>query len=239
MKKESIKILIVEDEPVIASDIEMTLEDLGYEIVGVEDNAEDALALLKENQVDLVLLDINLEGDVDGVMLAEDINKLYSIPFVFLTSNADKLTINRVKRTNPAGFIVKPFNEQDLSSNIEIALFKNKVKEPVLPTKNEKVFYIKEGGGLVKVKMDNIKFVRADDNYSRIFTTGKSHVISSTLKKVEEKLTNSNFIRVHRSFVVNMHFIDKIKDGFLYIDNNQIPIGRSYHEELFRKIDKL
>jgi len=237
MKKEKAKILIIEDEPIISSDLEMTLEDLGYQVVGIEDNAEEALAFLASNVVDLILLDINLEGDVDGVMLAEDINKLYDAPYVYLTSNADKLTINRVKRTNPAGFIVKPFTEQDLSSNIEIALFKK--REDTIVETQEKVFYIKEGGSLVKVKMEDIKFVRADDNYSRIFTTGKNHVISSTLKKVEEKLAKSNFIRIHRSYIINMHFIDKIKDGFLYIDNNQIPIGRTYHEELFLKIDKL
>ena len=238
MKNSKVKILIIEDEPIIASDIEMTLEDLGYDVLGIEDNAEDALLFLEENAVDLVLLDINIEGDIDGIMLAEDINDKYQIPFVFLTSNTDKLTINRVKRTSPSGFIVKPFIEQDLSSNIEIALFKNK---KTTSSKGEaiKYFYIKEGGGLVKVRVDDIKFIKADDNYSKIYTTGKSHIISSTLKKVEERLDTFNFIRIHRSYIVNLHFVDKIKEGYLFIDNNQLPIGRSYHENLFNKIEKL
>ncbi len=238
MKKSKVKILIIEDEPIIASDIEMTLEDLGYDVLGVEDNAFDALLFLEENIVDLVLLDINIEGDIDGVMLAEDIKKKYQIPFVFLTSNTDKLTINRVKRTSPSGFIVKPFTEHDLSSNIEIALFKNKERSP---QKREiiKNFYIKERGGLVKVSVNDIKFIKADDNYSKIFTIEKNHFISSTLKKVEERLDALSFIRIHRSYIVNLHFIDRIKDGYIFIENNQLPIGRSYYDNLFKRIEKL
>lgn len=231
------KILIVEDEPIIASDIEMTLEDLGYEVLSVEDNAKDAMAEMEKNKPDLVLLDINIEGDIDGVMLAEDINKKYQIPFVFLTSNADKLTINRVKRTNPAGFIVKPFSEKDLQSNIEIALFSQKQTQEI-HTKQSDSFFIREGSSLIKVNLKDLMFAKADDNYTRLFTSEKSYILSSTMKKIEKKLPN-NFIRIHRSYIVNINFIDKIKDGYLFIEKHQLPIGRSYQEKLFEKISKL
>lgn len=233
------KILIVEDEPIIASDIEMTLEDLGYEVTSIEDNAEDALQSIANETPDLVLLDINLEGDVDGVMLAEDINLKHKIPFVFLTSNADKLTINRVKRTKPAGFIVKPFSEEDLRSNIEIALFNKKETAINQELNKAEDFFVKDGGSLVKVNVEDLMFAKADDNYTRLFTTEKSHVLSSTLKKIEEKLPSKNFIRIHRSYIINTRFIDKIKDGYLYIGKHQLPIGRSYQEALFSKINKL
>ena len=228
------KILIVEDEPIIASDIEMILEDLGYDVIGIEDNAEDALSLIKKTPPDLILLDINLDGDIDGVMLAQDINTQFQIPFVFLTSNADKLTINRVKRTNPSGFIVKPFSEKDLQSNIEIALFSK--PEKTNTPKND--FFIKDGGSLVKIKVDDLLFLKADDNYTRLYTKEKKYMLSSTLKKVAEKLPFDNFIRIHRSFIVNTNFIDRIKDGKLYIDKHKLPIGRSYQDALFSKISK-
>ena len=238
MGKIKSKILIVEDEPIIASDIEMTLEELGYEITSVEDNAEDALKSIEENKPDLVMLDINLEGDIDGVMLAQDINEQHKIPFVYLTSNADKLTINRVKRTNPAGFVLKPFSEKDLQSNIEIALYSsnNTVVENDETTTE---FFVKDAGGLVKVKVEDILFVQADDNYSRIFTINKNHLISSTLKKVDDKLPKTNFVRIHRSYIVNVNFIDKLKDGYLYLGKHQLPIGRSYQEALNNRITKL
>jgi len=236
MKIKKAKILIVEDEPIIASDIEMILEDLGYNVIGIEDNAEDALISINNNTPDLILLDINLEGDVDGILLAKNINKQFKIPFVFLTSNADKLTINRVKRTQPAGFIVKPFSEKDLQSNIEIALFSN--TETLEPEKAT-IFFVKDGNSLVKVKIEELLFAKADDNYTRLFTTSKNYMLSSTLKKIEGKLSSANFIRIHRSYIINSQFIDIIKDGFLYIGKHQLPIGRSYQETLFKKISKL
>jgi DNA-binding LytR/AlgR family response regulator len=229
------KILIVEDEPIIASDIEMTLEDLGYEVTAVVDNAPDAMHSLAKNTPDLVLLDINIEGDSDGIMLAEDINKEFAIPLVFLTSNADKVTINRVKRTNPAGFIVKPFSEQDLRSNIEIALF-SKPKEQIKPTA---YFFIKDGGSLVKVKIETILFAKADDNYTRLFTTEKSYLLSFTLKKIVAKLPENMFMRIHRSFIININYIDRIKDSHVYIEKHKLPIGRSYHDDFFNLIRKL
>jgi len=232
------KILIVEDEPIIATDIEMTLEDLGYDVVGVEDNAAEALVVIRDLQPDLVLLDINLEGDVDGVMLAQDINANFQIPFVYLTSNADNLTINRVKRTHPAGFILKPFNEKDLKSNIEIALFAEKEtnKKPI-DTLQE--FFVKDGSSLVKIRVDQILFIKADDNYSRIYTIDKSYILSSTLKSIEGKLPSKKFMRIHRSYMVNLGFIDKIKDNTLVVEQHSLPIGRSYQELLFQRINKL
>ena len=232
------KILIVEDEPVIASDIEMTLEALGYMVVGVTDNAEDALASITANKPDLVLLDINLEGDVDGVMLAQDIREQFGIPFVYLTSNADNLTINRVKRTQPAGFILKPFNEKDLKSNIEIALFsKAKSDNPRQQIADE--FFVKSGSSLVKVQVDEVMFVKADDNYSRIFTKEKSFIVSSSLKNIAEKLPEKTFMRIHRSFIVNIRAIDKIKESNLFVGTHSLPVGRKYQEELFQRINKL
>jgi len=234
MKTKS-KILIVEDEPIIATDIEMILEDLGYEVVGIEDNAIDALAFIKTTKPDLILLDINLEGDIDGVMLAQDINDFFKIPFIYLTSNTDSLTINRVKRTQPAGFIIKPYSEKDLESSIEIALFSKPQKKEA--PKNE--FFIREGNSLIKVNLDDLMFLKAEDNYTRLFTNNKNYILSFNLKKVAGKLPTESFIRIHRSFIVNIQFIDRIKEGKLYIDKHKLPIGRSYQEALFNRISKL
>ncbi len=226
------KILIVEDEMIIASDIEMILEKNGYEVTRIEDNATDALYSIKKNTPNLILLDINLEGDTDGIVLAEDINKSYKIPFIYLTSNTDPLTINRVKRTNPVGFIVKPFSEKDITTNVEIALFNTKQKKLT-------DFFVREGSGLLKVKIDNLLFAKADDNYTLLVTKNSEHLVSSTLKKVSEKLEGDPFIRIHRSYVINSKYIDKIQDGYVFIGKHRISIGRSYHDDFFKKISKL
>jgi len=126
-----LKILIVEDEPIIMQDIIECLESIGHEVIGNAYNGKRALELLDHRNADLVLLDINLEGKIDGIEIANIINDQYKIPFIFLTSYADQSTLDRVKRTRPAGYIVKPFEERDLFAAVELAQVNRPVKERI------------------------------------------------------------------------------------------------------------
>lgn len=117
-----IKVLIVEDEPLIAKNIGMYLNNNDYEVAGIAYDPDEAFYQLKKQQPDFAILDINLESDKNGIDVAEYINKNNFIPFIYLTSYSDKETIDKAKLTNPAGFIVKPFNEKTLYATIEIAL---------------------------------------------------------------------------------------------------------------------
>lgn len=117
-----IKVLIVEDEPLIAKNIGMYLNNHDFEVSGIAYDSEEAFHHLKRQQPDFAILDINLESEKDGIDIANYINQHNFIPFVYLTSYSDKDTIERAKKTNPAGFIVKPFNEKTLYATIEIAL---------------------------------------------------------------------------------------------------------------------
>lgn len=118
----ALKVLIVEDEPLIARNIAMYLRNHDYEVSGIAHDPEEALYQLNRNPPDFVILDINLEAERDGIQLGEHINRRCFIPFVYLTSYSDKGTLERAKQTNPYGFIVKPFNEKTLYATIEIAL---------------------------------------------------------------------------------------------------------------------
>ena len=120
-----IQILIVEDDGIIAKDIQNTLEGLGYAVAAITSNAEGAIEKTAETQPDLVLMDIMLEGDMDGVEAAEQIRDRFGIPVVYLTAHADEKTLHRAKTTGPYGYILKPFNEMELHTNIEIALYKS------------------------------------------------------------------------------------------------------------------
>lgn len=119
----NIRILIVEDEPLIAEDIQGFLEGVDFEIAGIAYDGEEALACLEKENYDAVLLDINLGSKLDGVQIADIINEKYKVPFVFLTSYADRETIERVKKTQPSGYLLKPFDENDLLTSLEIAVF--------------------------------------------------------------------------------------------------------------------
>ena len=132
-----IKVLIVEDDPLIAIDIEQILNNLNFWVIGIAFNADDALNLIQQNLPDIVLLDVNLESDKDGINIAEIINEKYKVPFIYLTAHADKATLERAKKTKPAGYIVKPFDERDLLAGIEIGLYNyNQLKMAQRPQLN-------------------------------------------------------------------------------------------------------
>lgn len=117
------RILIVEDEPIVAEDIAGFLKDNGFEIAGIAHSAVRALDLLKDNKIDAAVLDVNLGDGIDGIELAEIIHQKFQIPFVFCTAHGDKSTIERARATFPSGYLLKPFNERELFASLDIALY--------------------------------------------------------------------------------------------------------------------
>lgn len=272
MKK--IRIVIVEDEALIADHIAICLEDLGYDVVGIEEDGSEALETIQNLQPDLCILDINLAGALDGVDVAQEINRRFSIPFIFLTSNSDKRTLERVKITEPAGFILKPYTVQDLETNLGIVLYKlrraaseaakgneqdsKNLKENGLkpdsetstdgnkqeseenpgPSRlaNDDSFFIKEKHELIRIHYGDISHVEAMDNYARIHTSKGRFVLSQTLKNVEKRLEAHGFLRVHRSYVVNLTHIDLIAPRHLVLGPEQIPISETQRQKLMERI---
>lgn len=117
-----LKVLIVEDEPVIAENVAVYLDNNDFEVSGIAYDCEEAMEQLNNNTPDAVILDINLDGEKDGIDIAAHINKALQLPFLFLTSYSDKDTLTRAKQVKPAGYIVKPFNEKTLLATLEIAI---------------------------------------------------------------------------------------------------------------------
>jgi len=128
------RILIVEDEPLVAEEIAMHVRSMSYKVTGIAYDGKRALDLLAQKNADIVLLDINLGGSTDGIALAEIINEKYKIPFLFITSYSDSRTLNRAKHTLPFGYILKPFSKNDLLTTLEMALFR----------------YLKQNGSYIK-----------------------------------------------------------------------------------------
>jgi len=120
-------ILVVEDEAITAKDLEATLQDLGYAVCGTASSGAEALQKAEANRPDLVLMDIVLQGEMDGIEAAERIRANWNIPVVYLTAHSDDQTIRRASITEPYGYIVKPFNERELHSNVEISLYKSRM----------------------------------------------------------------------------------------------------------------
>ncbi|SNQ60118.1 response regulator [Candidatus Methanoperedens nitratireducens] len=133
-----IKIMIVEDESIVAEDIRRTLIKLGYAVPAVASSGEVAIKKAGEHVPDLILMDIMLKGGMDGIETAKQIRSRFNIPVVFLTAYSDEKILERAKLTEPFGYIIKPFKERELKMNIEVALYKNKME---IQLKESKEFY--------------------------------------------------------------------------------------------------
>jgi two-component system, response regulator PdtaR len=116
------KILIVEDDFIVAIDLKIHLEKMGYNVLDITDNGKDALNRTKETNPDLIFMDINLKGDIDGIDTAQQIHKLYDVPIIYLTGYNDKNTIKRANITEPFGYIVKPFEDNEIKILIGMAV---------------------------------------------------------------------------------------------------------------------
>lgn len=132
------KILVVEDEAIIADDIRNNLQQAGYAVVATVSSGEDAIKNAKEYNPDIILMDIVIKGKLDGIETARQIRSFLNIPLVYLTAFSDEKTIERAKLTEPFGYLIKPFNKRELNIAIEMALFKHRMEEEI---RTSKIFF--------------------------------------------------------------------------------------------------
>lgn len=236
-------ILIVEDDPMIAESLQDILECLEHSVGHVADNAESALQFLSEARPDLIMLDIQLKGGMDGIALADLIKEKYNIPFIFTTAFADKESISRASDMGPFGYVVKPYGMEDIHAALEVALRNFNVLQQLkqsqtfYSTIKENHLYIKSDSRLIKVEDDKIQYVEARGDYVVFKTKTESYIVHSTLKNVESKLDSSKFLKVHRSFVINLDKIIDIEDSTVVIDQKVIPVSRAHRSDLMSRIN--
>jgi CheY-like chemotaxis protein len=136
--KDPIRVLIVEDEAIIALEIEARLTAMGYEVIDCVASGEEALEIVNATPPDVILMDINIQGKLDGIMLAKTIREHYAIPCVFLTAYSDDLTIKRAAGSNPLGYLTKPFSDREVHAAIQIGLYREE-KERELKTQRDEL----------------------------------------------------------------------------------------------------
>jgi two-component system, LytTR family, response regulator LytT len=239
-----IKILVVEDEFIIARNLQVILEDLGYEPYEPVGNKKEAMAALEELEIDLVILDINLSGKQEGIEIGKYIHEKLSIPFIYLTSNSDKATISEAKLTHPKSYLIKPFNESDIYAAIEMAVEPESInKDEINAEINwngsalQNSLFVKLGGKYIKVKIDEITYVEADGKTVEIHSLqGQKFQVKMSLEQMHNQLAKHGFVRVQRSFIINLQHLSAINGEAVYIDQLAIPIGRQYKEDLMKQI---
>jgi DNA-binding LytR/AlgR family response regulator len=236
------KILIVEDEMVIAANTSLDLSSLGYEVTGILSRAEEALNHIYANNPDIVLLDILLRGKMDGITLAHKIKEYKDIPIIFLTANADDMHFERAKETKPHAFISKPFKKLDLQRAVELVVSRmNESKKNTTENKKaieilEDYLFIRDHEKMIKVSINDIQYIEAERNYCRIFCSQKDHLIVMTLKDLEAKLPSHPFVRIHRSYIINLSQIEEVTNQSILIKGKTIPISKPYRDDLLQRL---
>lgn len=244
---DAIKILVVEDEFIIARNLQAILEDLGYEPYEPVGTKKEALQALQELEIDLAILDINLAGNQEGIEIGKYIHDQIKIPFIYLTSNSDKATIAEAKETHPRAYLIKPFNEDDIYAAIEMALantLEPKAEQhlKLTPTLNQlpmlrDSIFVKVGSKHIKVKVEDITYAEADGKMVLINTVqGQKLPVKMSLESLQELLKDQGIIRIQRGYIVQAKYISAINGEFVYILETPIPIGRQYKEELMNQI---
>lgn len=243
---ENAKILIVEDEIIIAADISMMLNKLGYDVTGIIPRGEDALKSIEATRPDLVLMDVALKGKMNGIETALSIRETHQIPLIFLTANADDDTYNQAKAAQPYAFMSKPFRQADLSRTVELVL--QKVAEeksqtaPAAPMelaqKEETILadriFLRYKDRMVKIMLEEILFAEADRSYCKIHTANTEYLMTLPLGTFEEKLHSGDFMRIHRSHIINVTKIDAVLDNYNYVSigKHTLPVSRGFQETL-------
>ncbi|MFZ6010986.1 MAG: LytR/AlgR family response regulator transcription factor [Bacteroidota bacterium] len=234
-----VRLFIVEDEMIIANDMKMMLEAIGYEVCGIAKSVEKAINIINDQKPDLILIDINLGKGNEGIELAKWIRANYLAPFIFCTSYSGSGIVSEAKEVHPAAYLVKPFEKEDLFAAIEIALVNYSGAKPEEDIILNDCLFVKEGSLFHKVPFTDILFVEQDRNYVEIHTARQVHPVRSTLKDFIKNLPQKQFFQVHRSFVVNLAHITAINSDVIRLSNKEIPISKAHREELLGKIRML
>lgn len=222
---EKIKILIVEDNVIIADDLRFTLENLGYEVIACLIAYEETISFLEKNSIDLAFLDISLATKKTGIDIASYINEHIKVPFIYLTSNSDDATIRLAAKTNPSAYLVKPFDSNNLKAAIEIAI-NNYVSSDL--NLIEKFVFVKKNEFHQKILINDISYIKSDNVYLELHCKENSkHLLRSTLKSFIEKLPES-FLQCHKSYIINLNYVGAFNTKFVIVNTKKIPISSQF-----------
>lgn len=231
-------ILAVEDDPIYAETLEMTLVELGYHNFSIVDNAAAALKIFREKDPDILLADIEINGPMNGIELALIVLSIRRVPTVFLTAHSDNATFQQAKETRPAAYMVKPYHATNLQAAIELAI-ENETglqQSEVLPKAD--VLFVKYNSRLIKISISDILFIEVDEKYCYIHTAVKKHTVNIRLKNLLDMLPAGAFVQIHRSYAVRLDAIEEINTdrNTLKILRTEMPIGRTFRENFFTKL---
>lgn len=238
--KSQIKILIVEDDLFTAKNIGIALKKQEY-IVFSANSIDQAKKLLNQITPDAVVMDIDLNGPIDGIDLAALINKSNQVPIIYLTQNDDERVVDKAKIMHHSIFMTKPFNSKILLSNIELALDMGRnLKKDTIPA-----LFVKVKSKKVKIPYDQLAYLMASRAYCEIYRISdngetEKFEVSKSMNVILNQLPRNQFIKTHRSYVVNLHLVNSITANEVIMeDGTGIPIAEGLRAKVLETFNQV
>jgi DNA-binding LytR/AlgR family response regulator len=228
-------VLIVEDQLLIAKSIEAMMIDYGMEVIGICKTGEDAIVLAEQTTPDVVIMDIRLQGKLDGIQTAKELQLNERVPIIYLSDYTDKGTVRRAKETRPANYLSKPFTEHDLIRAIDIAIYNSNAARAANDNDEEFVF-LKTEQVYSKFQYSQINFVEAERAYCKIHTIEKIVKLPISMAAVADQLNKDRFIKIHRSYLVNIRKVTEFGGSQITIAGHKLPVSDQHRAELMTRL---
>lgn len=244
-----IKILIIEDDQNLGEALQLDLEELNYSVTGVAQNLKDAFGLFHTTDPDIIIADIMLGDQPDGITFIEKINKnpQEQKPVIFLTGLREASTFERAKKTLPASYLLKPFNLLELQYALELCVEKfvgaaNSFTTNVSAAVSlDNSFFVKRGNNLEKLLFEDIYYIKVEGKYCELITSIGKFALQYALKELSQKLPD-HFYQSHRNYLVNVDHILKfdLKDNDLLMTNEDlVPVSKRSREDLLERMNRI
>jgi DNA-binding LytR/AlgR family response regulator len=228
------KCIIIDDDKISRDILELFIsKHPKLEVVGHFENPLEAITFLKSNEVDLIFLDVEMP-EMTGIEFINSLNE--SLPKVILTTSHSEFAVEAFKY-NVSGYLLKPIQFDQFS----LAVKKAEKKEPI--TNNvefkENIIFIKEAKTITKVDKSEIKLIECIGDYVNLFSKDKKFTVHSSMKAIEQRFPNDEYLRVHRSFIILIDAIEDIEDDTISFGSKMIPIGKTYKKSIYKRLNIL
>lgn len=212
----------------MAAKLSLQLDSLGYNITGIFSRAKDALHFLEKEIPDIILLDDQLKGQLNGI---EALNSKIqnSSPVVYF----NRFTAEKISKILPKSLLRKTVGLRNHSRKVDQLIDDNEQIPNGHQILKDRIF-VRHGDKMVKVSLDDILYFEADRNYCKVFTKERRYLLVTTLKEVVAKLTDKRFLRIHRSYIANLSHIDEIGGNHVIISSHSLPLSKNLRPELFK-----
>jgi len=220
------KILIVEDEILIAEDLKDLLNSLGFQNIAMVHDKQSALQAFETFRPQIALLDVHLENEADGIVIGQHLSENKTCQFIYVTAHSDVEMVKKIIQTNPAGYITKPVKKSDLFASVSIALGKTNANKNVVSK-----IQIKDGYDIVLIDAQTIRYIEAEGNYLNIFCDDKKYVVRQSLDAFLEEAKNDILYRIHRSYAVNIQKVVRYSKKEIFLKDMALPVSRNIKDE--------